>query len=112
VNDFFSLPSGIVEYSLGSSACWFFFFKQMDGSRKYHPQWGNSDSKEHAWYVLTNKWILAKTNKNKTKINHTEHPRYRIQNSKRDIFLKSSYFVVVIENFPNFDLEKVLYYFT
>jgi hypothetical protein len=30
----------------------------MDGTRKY-PEWGNSDPKGHAWYVLTNKWILA-----------------------------------------------------
>ena len=27
----------------------------MDGTRKYHP-----DSKLHAWYILTGKWILAK----------------------------------------------------
>ena len=32
----------------------------MDGTRKYHPECGNSDPKGHAWYVLTNKWILAK----------------------------------------------------
>ena len=27
----------------------------MDGTRKYH-----HDSKLHAWYILTGKWILAK----------------------------------------------------
>jgi hypothetical protein len=32
----------------------------MDGNRKYHPEWGDSYSKGHEWYVLTNKWILAK----------------------------------------------------
>ena len=32
----------------------------MDGAREYHPEWGNSDPKGHSWYVLTNKWILAK----------------------------------------------------
>jgi hypothetical protein len=32
----------------------------MDGNRKYHPEWGNSDPKGHAWYILTNKWMLAK----------------------------------------------------
>jgi hypothetical protein len=36
------------------------FFRQMDGARKYHPEWGNPDPKGHAWYVLTNKWILTK----------------------------------------------------
>jgi hypothetical protein len=25
-----------------------------------HLEWGNSDLKGHAWYVLTIKWILAK----------------------------------------------------
>ena len=45
--------------------------RQMDGTRKYHPERGNSDKgnpKGHAWYILTNKWILAKKqNKTKTK---------------------------------------------
>jgi hypothetical protein len=49
----------------------------MNGTRKYHPEWGNSDPKRHAWYVLTYKWILAKTKKEKTTTKtHTEHPRY------------------------------------
>jgi hypothetical protein len=25
--------------------------RQMDGSRKYHPEWGNPITKEHAWYM-------------------------------------------------------------
>jgi hypothetical protein len=37
---------------------------------------GNSDSKRHAWYVLINKWILAKKKKS------TGYPRYSPQNSK------------------------------
>jgi hypothetical protein len=32
----------------------------MDGSRKYHSKWGNSDPKGPAWYVHTNMWIVAK----------------------------------------------------
>jgi hypothetical protein len=32
----------------------------VDGTRKYHPEWGNSDPKGHVWYVLINKWILEK----------------------------------------------------
>jgi hypothetical protein len=38
----------------------------MDGTRKYHPECGNSDRKGHAWYVLTNKWLLAKKKKKYT----------------------------------------------
>ena len=26
---------------------------------KYHPEWGNPITKEHTWYTLTDKWILA-----------------------------------------------------
>jgi hypothetical protein len=31
----------------------------MDGTRKYHPEWSNPIIKEHTWYALTDKWILA-----------------------------------------------------
>jgi hypothetical protein len=30
-----------------------------DGSWGYHPKWGNPITKEHTWYALTDKWILA-----------------------------------------------------
>jgi hypothetical protein len=26
---------------------------------KYYPEWGNPVTKEHTWYALTDKWILA-----------------------------------------------------
>jgi hypothetical protein len=32
---------------------------QMDVSGGYHPKWGNPITKEHTWYALTDKWILA-----------------------------------------------------
>ena len=31
----------------------------MDGSGGYHPEWGNPITKEHTWYALTDKRILA-----------------------------------------------------
>ena len=31
----------------------------MDVSGEYHPEWGNPITKEHTWYALTDKWILA-----------------------------------------------------
>ena len=31
----------------------------MDGSGGYHPEGGNPITKEHTWYALTDKWILA-----------------------------------------------------
>jgi hypothetical protein len=48
----------------------------MDGTRKYS-ECGNSDPKEHAWYVLTNKWILAPPPKKK--IQNTQYTVHRTQ---------------------------------
>jgi hypothetical protein len=31
----------------------------MDGSGRYHPEWGNPITKELTLYVLTDKWILT-----------------------------------------------------
>ena len=31
----------------------------MDGFGGYHPEWGNSITRELTWYVLTDNWILA-----------------------------------------------------
>ena len=31
----------------------------MDGTWKYHPEWGNPITKEHTWYIFTDKWILT-----------------------------------------------------
>jgi hypothetical protein len=31
----------------------------MDASRGYHPEWGNPITKEHTWYAVTDKQILA-----------------------------------------------------
>ena len=31
----------------------------MDATRKYHPEGGYPITKEHTWYTLADKWILA-----------------------------------------------------
>ena len=33
--------------------------RQMVGTGKYHPKWGNSFTKECTWNAVTDKWILA-----------------------------------------------------
>ena len=33
-------------------------FRQINGTRKNHPEWGNPDSEKQIWYALTRKWIL------------------------------------------------------
>ena len=30
----------------------------MNGTRKYHPEWGSPITIEHTWYALTDKWIF------------------------------------------------------
>lgn len=35
-------------------------FRKMDGNRKYHHEWVNTQPKEHVNDVLTNKWMLSK----------------------------------------------------
>ena len=34
-------------------------FRQIDETRKYHPECKNLDIKRHEWYVLTYKWLLT-----------------------------------------------------
>jgi hypothetical protein len=31
----------------------------VDGISKYHSEWGNPVTKEHTWYALPCKWLLA-----------------------------------------------------
>jgi hypothetical protein len=31
----------------------------MNGSGKYHPEWGSSVTNEHTWHILTDKWVLG-----------------------------------------------------
>ena len=48
------------------------FSGKMDETRKYQPKGGNPVTKEHIWYVLTDKWILAQ-NLGIPKIQPTNH---------------------------------------
>ena len=43
----------------------------------------NSDPKAHAWYVLTNKWMLAKNNKTKQKVLNTQDIVHRTQKGQQ-----------------------------
>jgi hypothetical protein len=47
----------------------------MDGTIKCHPECGNPDTKEHTWYVLTDKWILAQKSPN---AHNTTHRLYGV----------------------------------
>jgi hypothetical protein len=52
------------------------FAGKMDGTRKYHPEWGNADPKGYAWYILTTKWILLKKRYRIPKIHSTELKKF------------------------------------
>ena len=47
----------------------------MDASGGYHPEWGNPITKEHTWYALTDKWILAQ--KLLSKIQFAKHMKLK-----------------------------------
>jgi hypothetical protein len=48
----------------------------MDRSGGYHPKWGNLITKEHTWYALTDKWILAQKLRT-PKIQFTKHMKLK-----------------------------------
>jgi hypothetical protein len=49
-------------------------------SGTYHPEWGNSISKELTWYALTDKWILAQ----KLRIAKIQFAKYMKLKEKED----------------------------
>jgi hypothetical protein len=59
------------------------FFRQMDGTRKYHPEWCNLYPKAHAWYIPTDKWILALKYRI-TRIQPTDHKKFNKQKGLSD----------------------------
>jgi hypothetical protein len=58
------------------------FCRLMDETRKYDPEWGNWDPKGHAWYVFSNKWILAKKvqNTQNTELKKVNKPKTQVLN--------------------------------
>jgi hypothetical protein len=60
----------------------------MDRTRKYHPECGNPITKEHTWYVLIDKWVLAQ-NLRISKI-HEAHGPHKAQDQSvgASVFLR------------------------
>ena len=54
----------------------------MDGSGGYHPEWGNPFTKEHTWYPLTHKWILAQKLR-LPKIQYAKHMKLKKKEEQR-----------------------------
>jgi hypothetical protein len=56
----------------------------MDGTRKYHPEWGNTITKEHTWYALTDKWILLAQNLGIPKTQFTDQMKPKKEDQSMD----------------------------
>jgi hypothetical protein len=58
----------------------------MDGIRNSHPEWGNPVTKEHTWYTLADKWILAQKLKI-SKIQFAKHKKIKKEDQSMDTSL-------------------------
>jgi hypothetical protein len=59
----------------------------MDGSGGYHLEWGNPFTKEHTWYALTGKCLLAQ----KFRIPKIQFAKYMKFNKKEDQMVDTKY---------------------
>jgi len=55
--------------------------RQMEWTRKYHPEWVYSITEKHTWYALNDKWILAQMLKF-PKMQSTDHKRLKKKDEK------------------------------
>jgi len=56
----------------------------MGGTGKYHPEGGNPVTKEHTWYVLTDKWIFTQKLEI-PKIQFTDHMKFKEEDKNVDV---------------------------
>jgi hypothetical protein len=75
----------------------------MDGTWKYHSEWGNSVTKEHTWYVLTDKWILAQ----KFRISKIQFTGHRKPGSLRRRRTKMWMLQCFLEAWTNYSQEEM-----
>jgi hypothetical protein len=74
----------------------------MDRTRKHHPEWDNPVAKDHTWYALTDKWILA-PKLQITRIQFTDHMKLNNKENQRtegaqSFFLKKIFIYLFIFN--------------
>ena len=70
-------------------------FRQMDGSRGYHPNRDNQITKEHTWYALTDMWILAQ----KPRISKIQLAKHKIM-KKEDQSVDTSFLLRIGNKIP------------
>ena len=77
----------------------------MSGTRKYHPERSNSITKEHTWYVLTDKWILAQKFRI-PKIQFTDHMKLK---KKEDQSVDTSFLLIRGDKIPMVGVTETKY---
>ena len=70
--------------------------RQMNGSGGYHPEWVNPITKEHTWYALTDKWILAQKSRI-PKIHFAKHMKLK---KKEDQSVDTSFLLRIGNKIP------------
>ena len=68
----------------------------MDGTRKYHPEWGNPITKELTWYALTDKWILA----HKLRIPKIQFAKHKKIKKREDQWVDMSFLLRIGNKIP------------
>ena len=68
----------------------------MDGSGQYHLEWGTPITKEHTWYALTDKWILAQ----KLRIPKIQFGKHMTLKKKEDQSVDTSFLLKMGNKIP------------
>ena len=66
----------------------------MDETRKYHSECGNPVTKEHTWYVFTDKWILTKNKLGIAMIQLTDNKKPKKKEDHTKMCMLQSYLEV------------------
>jgi hypothetical protein len=68
----------------------------MDGSGWYHPEWSKPITKEHTWYALTDKWIVAQ----KLRIPKIQFAKHMKLKTKEDQHVDTSFLLRMGNKIP------------
>ena len=65
------------------------FTRQMDGTWKCHSEWGIPVIKKQTWYILTDKWILAKKKFRIPTIQLTDHMKPKKKEDHTKVWMQT-----------------------
>ena len=76
----------------------------MDGPGGYHPDYGNPITKEHTWYAVTDKWILAQ----KLRICNIQFAKHMKLKKKEDQSVDTSFLLRMGNKIPMEGVTKTM----